>query len=140
MDSRSVVSTTKDFARGAAKVARGSASIARGTVQIASNLGKAASLTAKMASDAAADARKTSTDATGRSSKNDASDAFSNSRTAGVVQMVGGTALAAVGVPMLILPGPGVAAIAGGATIAANGARKAFGPNQPTKKPKAPEQ
>lgn len=52
-------------------------------------------------------------------------------RAAGVAQMVAGGALAAVGVPMLILPGPGIAAIAGGATLAANGARKAFGAKNP---------
>lgn len=50
----------------------------------------------------------------------------------GVAQMIGGAAIAAAGVPMLILPGPGVAAIAGGAALAAKGARTAFGMKNPS--------
>lgn len=53
-------------------------------------------------------------------------------RAKGVAQMVGGAAIAAAGVPMLILPGPGVAAIAGGAALAAKGARTAFGMKNPS--------
>lgn len=128
MGSSKTTSTAKAVVRGATTLAKGGMAMARGTAQIASSLGNAASVAAKMTTDALADARKTSTNATGRAErKSDVGD----SRAAGVVQMVGGTALAAVGVPMLVLPGPGVAAIAGGATIAANGARKAFGPKQP---------
>lgn len=41
----------------------------------------------------------------------------------GAVQMAGGAALVAAGVPMCILPGPGVAAIAGGAALASKGQR-----------------
>lgn len=37
--------------------------------------------------------------------------------------VVGGAAIAAVGVPMLVLPGPGVAAIAGGAALAGKGVK-----------------
>lgn len=45
----------------------------------------------------------------------------------GVVQTVAGVGLMAVGVPMLILPGPGMAAIAGGAVLAASGVKKIIG-------------
>lgn len=45
----------------------------------------------------------------------------------GAVQMVAGTALAVAGVPMCILPGPGVAAIAGGAALASRGQRNFTG-------------
>ncbi|MDM8245721.1 hypothetical protein QUW40_03810 [Collinsella tanakaei] len=41
--------------------------------------------------------------------------------------MVVGTALAVAGVPMCILPGPGVAAIAGGAALASRGQRNFTG-------------
>jgi len=43
---------------------------------------------------------------------------------AGAVQTVAGVGLMAIGVPMLIFPGPGVAAIAGGAALAGSGIRK----------------
>lgn len=41
----------------------------------------------------------------------------------GVAQMVGGAAIAVAGVPMLILPGPGALAIAGGVAMASKGHR-----------------
>lgn len=50
-----------------------------------------------------------------------------DTKAGAVTQMAAGTAIAAAGVPMLILPGPGIAAIAGGVALASNGARKAFG-------------
>ena len=45
-------------------------------------------------------------------------------RISGAVQTVAGVAVMAVGVPMLILPGPGVLAIGAGAAIAAGGIKK----------------
>lgn len=45
----------------------------------------------------------------------------------GAAQMAGGAALGAAGVPMCILPGPGVAAIAGGAALASKGQRNFSG-------------
>lgn len=42
-------------------------------------------------------------------------------KAAAAAQMAAGGAIAAVGVPMLILPGPGVVAIAGGAALAKKG-------------------
>lgn len=45
----------------------------------------------------------------------------------GAAQMTAGAALIAVGVPMCILPGPGVAAIAGGAALASRGQRNFSG-------------
>ncbi|MGN0301437.1 MAG: hypothetical protein ACI4BI_00985 [Anaerotardibacter sp.] len=45
----------------------------------------------------------------------------------GVAQMAGGVALGAAGIPMLILPGPGAAAIAGGAALASKGHRNLTG-------------
>ncbi|MBQ3106508.1 MAG: hypothetical protein IJC51_03430 [Eggerthellaceae bacterium] len=45
----------------------------------------------------------------------------------GVVQTVAGVGLMAAGVPMLIFPGPGIAAIAGGAALAGSGIRKIVG-------------
>lgn len=50
--------------------------------------------------------------------------ARAGSRIGGAVQTAGGLALMAVGVPMLILPGPGVLAIAGGAALAGSGVKK----------------
>ncbi len=43
---------------------------------------------------------------------------------AGVAQTIAGVAVAAIGVPMLILPGPGVLTIGAGAAIAAGGIKK----------------
>ena len=51
----------------------------------------------------------------------------SHTKAGGITQMAAGGAIAAAGVPMLILPGPGIAAIAGGAALAANGAKTVFG-------------
>lgn len=48
-------------------------------------------------------------------------------RIGGAVQLVAGSALAVIGVPMLILPGPGLLAIGGGAVLAVNGARRLIG-------------
>ena len=45
----------------------------------------------------------------------------------GALQMVAGAALAAVGVPMMVLPGPGVAALAGGAALISKGQRNYTG-------------
>ena len=50
-----------------------------------------------------------------------------DSKAGGAAQIVAGGAIAAVGVPLLILPGPGIAVIAGGAALAARGAKKTFG-------------
>lgn len=48
-------------------------------------------------------------------------------RAKGVAQIAAGGAIAAVGVPMLILPGPGAAAIAGGVALASKGHRNLTG-------------
>ena len=48
-------------------------------------------------------------------------------RIGGAVQTAIGGAIMLVGVPMLILPGPGLLAIGGGAVIAGNGIRKVLG-------------
>ena len=45
----------------------------------------------------------------------------------GAAQMSAGTALAIVGVPLCVLPGPGIAAIAGGAALASKGQRNFSG-------------
>ncbi len=45
-------------------------------------------------------------------------------RIGGVVQTAVGAGLMVVGVPMLILPGPGIAALAGGALLAGSGIKK----------------
>lgn len=45
----------------------------------------------------------------------------------GAAQMAGGAALMAAGVPMCVLPGPGVASIAGGAALASKGHRNFTG-------------
>ncbi len=47
----------------------------------------------------------------------------SGSTAKDVACVVGGAAIAAVGVPMMVLPGPGVAAIAGGVALAGKGAK-----------------
>ncbi|MEA5019912.1 MAG: hypothetical protein VB027_06050 [Gordonibacter sp.] len=49
------------------------------------------------------------------------------SRASGAVQLVAGSAIALVGVPMLILPGPGLLAIGGGVALAASGLKKLVG-------------
>lgn len=48
-------------------------------------------------------------------------------RIGGAVQTAVGGAIMLVGVPMLILPGPGLLAIGGGAVVAANGIKKVLG-------------
>lgn len=45
----------------------------------------------------------------------------------GIAKMAGGAALVAAGVPMCVLPGPGVAAIAAGAALASKGQREFSG-------------
>lgn len=50
-----------------------------------------------------------------------------SSRIVGAVQAVAGGAIMIVGIPMLILPGPGLLAIGGGAVLAANGVKKICG-------------
>ena len=45
----------------------------------------------------------------------------------GVAQVIMGSGLVAIGIPMLILPGPGLLSIVGGFALAANGMRKIFG-------------
>lgn len=45
----------------------------------------------------------------------------------GFVQMAAGAGLVLIGIPMLMLPGPGLLTIAAGALLGANGARKVFG-------------
>lgn len=49
------------------------------------------------------------------------------SRLGGVVQTAVGGAIMLVGVPMLILPGPGLLAIGGGAVVATRGIKKVLG-------------
>ena len=44
----------------------------------------------------------------------------------GIAQVIVGSGLVAVGIPMLILPGPGLLSIVGGFALAANGMRKIF--------------
>ena len=51
----------------------------------------------------------------------------SGGRAGGAVQTVAGAAVMAVGVPMLVLPGPGVLTIGVGAAIAAGGIKKLRG-------------
>ena len=60
----------------------------------------------------------------GKQAAGSAGASKTGSRIAGVAQTVAGVGLMAVGVPMLIFPGPGVAAIAGGAALAGSGLRK----------------
>lgn len=50
----------------------------------------------------------------------------------GMVQMVAGGALAVAGVPLCVLPGPGVAAIVGGVALASRGQR-AFSGRAPSR-------
>lgn len=45
----------------------------------------------------------------------------------GAAQIAAGTALTAIGIPMLILPGPGAVAVVSGAAIASKGHRKLTG-------------
>ena len=51
----------------------------------------------------------------------------SGSVVAGLVQIAVGAGLVLIGVPMLILPGPGLLSIVGGIALTANGMRKIFG-------------
>ena len=55
------------------------------------------------------------------------SGAAAPQRARGVAQMAGGAVLAAAGVPMLVLPGPGVVAIVGGAAMVSKGHRTMTG-------------
>lgn len=53
-----------------------------------------------------------------------AAAAGSGGKLGAAAQVVAGGAIALVGIPMLILPGPGLLAIAGGVVVAANGIKK----------------
>lgn len=59
-------------------------------------------------------------------------DSAASSKTAGsviggIAQVAIGSGLILIGIPMLVLPGPGLLSIAGGAALAANGMHKIFG-------------
>lgn len=49
------------------------------------------------------------------------SESAAGAKARGAKQMLAGSVIAAIGVPMLILPGPGIAAVAGGVALAAKG-------------------
>ena len=49
------------------------------------------------------------------------------SAMSGLLQMAIGAGLVMIGIPMLILPGPGLLSILGGMVLGAHGARKLFG-------------
>lgn len=51
----------------------------------------------------------------------------SSSRLGGALTMAAGGAIALVGIPMLILPGPGLLAIGGGIYLISRGAKTFFG-------------
>lgn len=48
-------------------------------------------------------------------------------KVAGGIEMAAGVAIAAAGVPMMVLPGPGAAALLGGAALASKGQRRYSG-------------
>ena len=48
-------------------------------------------------------------------------------KVAGGIEMAAGVAVAAAGVPMMVLPGPGAAALLGGAALASKGQRRYSG-------------
>lgn len=48
-------------------------------------------------------------------------------KVAGGIEMAAGAAIAAAGVPMMVLPGPGAAALLGGAALASKGQRRYSG-------------
>ena len=48
-------------------------------------------------------------------------------KVAGGIEMAAGVAIAAAGVPMMVLPGPGAAALMGGAALASKGQRRYSG-------------
>lgn len=48
-------------------------------------------------------------------------------KVAGGIEMAAGVAIAAAGVPMMVLPGPGAAALLGGAALASRGQRRYSG-------------
>ncbi len=48
-------------------------------------------------------------------------------KVAGAVEMAAGAAIAAAGIPMMVLPGPGAAALLGGAALASKGQRRYSG-------------
>lgn len=48
-------------------------------------------------------------------------------KVAGAVEMAAGVAIAAAGIPMMVLPGPGTAALLGGAALASKGQRRYSG-------------
>ena len=54
--------------------------------------------------------------------------AQSKSRLSGVAQIVGGGACTLIGIPLLILPGPGLLAVGGGLALMARGAKTLIAP------------
>ncbi len=56
----------------------------------------------------------------------DAASKTGGSVVGGLAQIAVGAGLVMIGIPMLILPGPGLLSIAGGVALAANGTRKLF--------------
>lgn len=60
------------------------------------------------------------------------SSQIDSGKVKGVVQIVAGAAVAAAGVPLCVLPGPGLAVIAGGVALASRGQR-AYSGREPTK-------
>jgi hypothetical protein len=53
-----------------------------------------------------------------------------SSRVVDAAQVLVGGACALVGIPLLVLPGPGILAIAAGVALMANGCRKLFGKSE----------
>lgn len=86
----------------------------------APSFGKTAKSAAKAAKNAAPNVAKTAVIGKDGAAKKP-------SRIGGAVQTAVGGAIMLVGVPMLILPGPGLLAIGGGAVVAANGIKKVLG-------------
>lgn len=72
----------------------------------------------------------------GRTKRADRADVSTGSKVKGACQMALGTAVAVTGVPLCVLPGPGLAAIAGGAALASKGQRTFTGrePNKVERK------
>ena len=63
----------------------------------------------------------------GRTQLHPAAAEAAGSMLGGLAQMAAGAGLVLLGLPMLILPGPGLLAICAGLALGAHGARKAFG-------------
>lgn len=75
------------------------------------------------ASERAASASGGSTCPKADASADDAVEISVGAKAKGAVEMLGGAVLAVAGVPLCVLPGPGVAAIAGGVALASKGQR-----------------